>query len=44
MDHDDNCENLRGYPEFPCDCDERKKLEHPINDMYDNPLGEYPAL
>ena len=21
--HDDQCENLRGYPSFPCDCEER---------------------
>jgi len=42
MEHDDNCENLRGYPGFPCDCGERKKLEH--TDLYDTPIGEYPAL
>ncbi len=25
-DHDEHCENLRAYPGFPCDCDERKEM------------------
>lgn len=44
MNHEESCENLRGYPGFPCECGEPKKLEHPIVDMYDEPQGEYPAL
>lgn len=38
-EHDEHCENLRAYPGFPCDCEERKKW-----DVYDNPQGEFPAL
>jgi len=49
MEHDNDCENLRAYPGFPCDCGERKKLEPPTyptdaTDIYDDPIGEYPAL
>jgi hypothetical protein len=31
MKHDDECENSRGWPGFPCECEERRLKDATAN-------------